>query len=228
MKSVPDATTLLKFRHLLEKQALTQVIVVQINGHLADRGMLMREVTIMDATIIAASPSTKNKSKARDLEMHQTKKDNDWYFGMMAHIGMDADSGLFHSLMGMGANVADITDTKRLLHGEANNVFADANYAGVAKRDKLKDTDVTWHGTEKRGNLKKMKEGPHKDLVTKFERAKAQIRPKVEHPFHAVKKLFLHRKVRYRGLLKNTAQLFTLVTVGGITLARRISSFQSA
>lgn len=228
VESVPDATTLLKFRHLLEKQALTQVIFEQINGHLADRGMLMREGTIVDATIIAAPPSTKNKAKARDPEMHQTKKGNEWYFGMKAHIGTDADSGLVHSLTGTAANVADITETERLLHGEESDVFADAGYTGVAKRDELKNKDVTWHVAEKRGKLKKMEEGPRKDLVTEFEKTKAQIRAKVEHPFHVVKNLFRHRKVRYRGLLKNTAQLFTLFGLGNLILARRINPSQSA
>jgi IS5 family transposase len=159
VESVPDATTLLKFRHLLEKQALTQVIFEQINGHLADRGMLMREGTIVDATIIAAPPSTKNKAKARASEMHQTKKGNEWYFGMKAHIGTDADSGLVHSLTGTAANVADITKTERLLHGEESDVFADAGYTGVTKRDELKDKNVTWHVAEKLGKLKKMTEG---------------------------------------------------------------------
>jgi IS5 family transposase len=228
VESVPDATTLLKFRHLLEKQALTQVIFEQINGHLSDRGMLMREGTIVDATIIAAPPSTKNKAKARDPEMHQTKKGNEWYFGMKAHIGTDAESGLVHSLTGTAANVADITETERLLHGEESDVFADAGYIGVAKRDELKAKNVTWHVAEKRGKLKKMTEGPRKDLVTQFERAKAQIRAKVEHPFHVVKNLFRHRKVRYRGLLKNTAQLFTLFALGNLILARRINPSQSA
>ena len=223
VESVPDATTLLKFRHLLEKQALTQVIFEQINGHLADRGMLMREGTIVDATIIAAPPSTKNKAKARDPEMHQTKKGNEWYFGMKAHIGTDADSGLVHSLTGTAANVADITETERLLHGEESDVFADAGYTGVAKRDEFKDSNVTWHVAEKRGKLKKMPEGPRKDLVTRFEKTKAQIRAKVEHPFHVIKNLFRHRKVRYRGLLKNTAQLFTLFALGNLILARRIN-----
>lgn len=228
VESVPDATTLLKFRHLLEKQALTQVIFEQINGHLADRGMLMREGTIVDATIIAAPPSTKNKAKARDPEMHQTKKGNEWYFGMKAHIGTDADSGLVHSLTGTAANVADITETERLLHGEESDVFADAGYTGVAKRDELKDKNVTWHVAEKRGKLKKMEEGPRKDLVTQFEKTKAQIRAKVEHPFHVIKNLFRHRKVRYRGLLKNTAQLFTLFALGNLILARRINPSQRA
>lgn len=228
VESVPDATTLLKFRHLLEKQALTKVIFEQINGHLADRGMLMREGTIVDATIIAAPPSTKNKAKARDPEMHQTKKGNEWHFGMKAHIGTDADSGLVHSLTGTAANVADITETGRLLHGEERDVYADAGYIGVAKRDALKDKAVAWHVAEKRGKLKKMPDGPHKDLVTRFERTKAQIRAKVEHPFHVVKNLFRHRKVRYRGLLKNTAQLFTLFALGNLILARRINPSGSA
>jgi len=228
VESVPDATTLLKFRHLLEKQALTQVIFEQINGHLADRGMLMREGTIVDATIIAAPPSTKNKAKARDPEMHQTKKGNEWYFGMKAHIGTDADSGLVHSLTGTPANVADITESKHLLHGDETEAYADAGYTGVAKRPEFRDSEVIWHVAEKRGKLKKMTEGPRKNLVTQFERAKAQIRAKVEHPFHVVKNLFRHRKVRYRGLLKNTAQLFTLFALGNLILARRINPSQSA
>ena len=227
VESVPDATTLLRFRHLLEKQALTQVIFEQINGHLADRGMLMREGTIVDATIIAAPPSTKNKAKARDPEMHQTRKGNEWYFGMKAHIGTDADSGLVHSLTGTAANVADITESEHLLHGDETEAYADAGYTGVAKRDEFKDKNVTWHVAEKRGKLKKMTEGPRKHLVTQFERAKAQIRAKVEHPFHVIKNLFRHRKVRYRGLLKNTAQLFTLFALGNLILARRIKPPQS-
>lgn len=204
------------------------MIFEQINGHLADRGMLMREGTIVDATIIAAPPSTKNKAKARDPEMHQAKKGNEWHFGMKAHIGTDADSGLVHSLTGTAANVADITESEHLLHGDETEAYADAGYTGVAKRDEFKDKNVTWHVAEKRGKLKKMAEGPRKHLVAQFERAKAQIRAKVEHPFHVIKTLFRHRKVRYRGLLKNTAQLFTLFALGNLILARRINPSQSA
>ena len=228
VESVPDATTLLKFRHLLEKQALTQVIFEQINGHLAERGMLMREGTIVDATIIAAPPSTKNRAKARDPEMHQAKKGNEWHFGMKAHIGTDAVSGLVHSLTGTAANVADITESKHLLHGDETEAYADAGYTGVAKRPEFQDSEVIWHVAEKRGKLKTMAEGPRKNLVIQFERAKAQIRAKVEHPFHVVKNLFRYRKVRYRGLLKNTAQLFTLFALGNLILARRINPSQSA
>jgi IS5 family transposase len=228
VESVPDATTLLKFRHLLEKQALTQVIFEQINGHLAERGMLMREGTIVDATIIAAPPSTKNRAKARDRivgppEMHQAKKGNEWHFGMKAHIGTDADSGLVHSLTGTAANVADITESEHLLHGDETDAFADAGYTGVAKRPEFQGSDVVWHVAEKRGKLKKMEEGPRKTLTAQRERVKAQIRAKVEHPFHVVKNLFRHRKVRYRGLLKNTAQLFTLFGLANLVLARRLN-----
>lgn len=226
IESVPDATTLLKFRHLLEKQALTKVIFEQINAHLADKGMLMREGTIVDATIIAAPPSTKNRAKARDPEMHQAKKGNEWHFGMKAHIGVDAASGLVHSLTGTAANVADITESEHLLHGDETDAFADAGYTGVAKREEFKDADVAWHVAEKRGKLKKMEAGSRKDLVTQIERVKAQIRAKVEHPFHVVKNLFRHRKVRYRGLLKNTAQLFTLFGLANLVLAGRLNSSQ--
>tara|TARA_R110001583_G_scaffold188640_1_gene350955 strand:- start:201 stop:1181 length:981 start_codon:yes stop_codon:yes gene_type:complete len=223
VESVPDATTLLKFRHLLEKQALTRVIFEQINDHLTERGMLMREGTIVDATIIAAPPSTKNRAKARDPEMHQAKKGNEWHFGMKAHIGTDADSGLVHSLTGTAANVADITESEHLLHGDETEAYADAGYTGVAKRPEFEGADVVWHVAEKRGKLKKMEEGPRKVLISQRERVKAQIRAKVEHPFHVVKNLFRHRKVRYRGLLKNTAQLFTLFGLANLVLARRLN-----
>tara|TARA_R110002094_G_scaffold192267_1_gene166511 strand:+ start:77 stop:1057 length:981 start_codon:yes stop_codon:yes gene_type:complete len=223
VESVPDATTLLKFRHLLEKQALTQVIFEQISDHLTERGMLMREGTIVDATIIAAPPSTKNRAKARDPEMHQAKKGNEWHFGMKAHIGTDADSGLVHSLTGTAANVADITESEHLLHGDETEAYADAGYTGVAKRPEFEGADVVWHVAEKRGKLKKMEEGQRKALITQRERVKAQIRAKVEHPFHVVKNLFRHRKVRYRGLLKNTAQLFTLFGLANLVLARRLN-----
>lgn len=228
VESVPDATTLLKFRHMLEKQSLTQLIFEQINAHLAEKGMLMREGSIVDATIIAAPPSTKNRAKARDPEMHQAEKGNQWHFGMKAHIGVDADSGLVHSLTGTAANVADITESGNLLQGDETDVFGDAGYTGVAKRASFKESTVVWHVAEKRGKLKKMEAGRRKDLVVQRERVKAQIRSKVEHPFHVIKNLFRHRKVRYRGLLKNTAQLFTMFGLANLVLARRLKRPQCA
>lgn len=228
VESVPDATTLLKFRHLLEKQSLTQVIFEEIKAHLAEKGLMMREGTVVDATLIAAPPSTKNRAKARDPEMHQAKKGHQWYFGMKAHIGVDADSGLVHSLTGTAANQADITQTHHLLHGEEKAVFADAGYTGVAKRDEFQGVEAAWHVAEKRGTVKKLEDGPHKALVEQLEKVKAQIRAKVEHPFHVVKNLFKHRKVRYRGLLKNTAQLYTLFALANLVLAKRLSQGQCA
>ncbi|GAA0490326.1 IS5 family transposase [Pigmentiphaga daeguensis] len=220
VESVPDATTLLKFRRLLEKHELTQKLFAEVNALLEERGLLMREGTIVDATLIAAAPSTKNRAKERDQEMHQTKKGNQWYFGMKAHIGVDAASGLVHRLVGTAANVSDISQTGNLLHGQEQEVYADAGYVGVEKREELKDLPVDWRVARKRGQVKALPEGPRKELVKQVERAKAQIRAKVEHPFHVIKNLFRHRKVRYRGLLKNTAQLFSLFALANLVLAK--------
>ena len=136
-EAVPDATTLLKFRHLLEAHDLTRQIFAEVGALLSERKLLMKEGTIVDATIIAAPSSTKNARKERDPEMHQTKKGNQWYFGMKAHIGVDAQSGLVHSVTGTAANVADIAQTHELLHGEEKEVFADAGYQGVEKREEI-------------------------------------------------------------------------------------------
>ena len=137
VESVPDATTLLKFRHLLEAHRLTVRILEEVNAHLSERRLLLREGTIVDATIIAAPSSTKNKERKRDPEMHQTKKGNAWHFGMKAHIGVDTQSGLVHTVTGTAANVADIAQTHELLHGQEKHVFADAGYTGVEKREEL-------------------------------------------------------------------------------------------
>ena len=130
-ESAPDATTLLNFRHLLEQHQLTESIFNAINGHLAEKGLLLREGTIIDATLIAAPPSTKNKDGRRDPEMHQSKKGKQWYFGMKAHIGVDAQLGLVHTVIGTAGNVSDITQAQALLHGDETDVFGDAGYQGV-------------------------------------------------------------------------------------------------
>ena len=137
VEAVPDATTLLNFRHLLEAHHLTQAIFAEVGALLRERKLLMREGTIVDATIIAAPSSTKNKRQERDPEMHQTRKGHQWYFGMKAHIGVDAQSGLLHRVTGTAANVADIAQTSALLHGEEKKVHADAGYQGVEKRAEL-------------------------------------------------------------------------------------------
>jgi transposase, IS5 family len=223
VEPVPDATTLLKFRHLLERHALTQRIFEEVAALLEERKLLMKEGTIVDATIIAAPSSTKNARKERDPEMHQTRKGNQWYFGMKAHIGVDARSGLVHHVKGTAAHVADITQTHALLHGEEKEVYLDAGYLGVEKREEIATqcARVEWHVAEKRSKVKALAEGRVKELTQRYEKAKAQVRARVEHPFHVIKNLFKHRKVRYRGLSKNTAQLYSLFAAANLYLARR-------
>lgn len=220
-ESAPDATTLLKFRRLLEGQHLTRVIFETINAHLADRGLLMREGTIVDATLIAAPPSTKNREHRRDPEMHQSKKGRQWYFGMKAHIGADLDSGLVHSVIGTAGNVADVTQAGALLHGQEQAVLGDAGYQGVEKRPENKGRVVSWHVAMRPGKRKALGDDALGRLQERHERTKASLRAKVEHPFHVVKNRFGHRKVRYRGLAKNEAQLFSLFGMANLYLARR-------
>lgn len=222
-ESAPDATTLLNFRHLLESHQLTESIFNAINGHLAAKGLFLREGRIVDATLIAAPPSTKNEAGKRDTEMHQSKKGNQWHFGMKAHIGVDAHSGLVHTVIGTAGNVSDISQAQALLHGEEQAAFGDAGYQGVEKRPESAGATVTWHVAEKRSKVKvKALAGTALgDLIVQVEHAKASIRAKVEHPFHVVKNLFKHRKTRYKGLVKNTAQLLTLFGLANLMLARR-------
>ncbi len=221
-ESAPDTTTLLQFRHLLEKHQLTKALFETINRTLSAQGLTMREGTIADATMIAAPPSVKNQAKARDPDMHQTKKGNQWYFGMKAHIGVDAESGLVHTVVGTAANVADITQTGAVLHGEEKIVFLDAGYTGVEKRKELKDRDVEWVVAEKPSKIKQISEDrPLGRLLRQRETLKARIRAKVEHPFHVVKNLFHFTKVRYQGLAKNTAQRYTLFGLANLVLAKR-------
>jgi IS5 family transposase len=155
--------------------------------------------------------------------MHQTKKGNQWYFGMKAHIGVDAKSGLVHSVSGTAANVADVAQSHVLLHGQEKEAYADAGYIGVEKRPEIvaEHGGVEWHVAAKRGKVKALAEGLVKELTVQFERAKAQVRARVEHPFHIIKDLFKHRKVRYRGLTKNTAQLYSLFALANLVIARR-------
>ena len=223
VEAVPDATTLLHFRHLLEAHHLTQAIFTEVGALLSERKLLMREGTIVDATIIAAPSSTKNARQERDPEMHQTKKGNQWHFGMKAHIAVDAQSGLVHGVSGTAANVADIAQTHALLHGREKEVYADAGYLGVEKREEIatRCPGITWHVAAKRGKIKAMAEGRVKELTRQLERLKAQVRARVEHPFHIIKNLFKHRKVRYRGLAKNTAQLHILFALANLLIARR-------
>jgi IS5 family transposase len=217
---LPDETTILRFRHLLEKHKLAPQVLATINAGLAQQGLMLKTGTVVDATIIAAPSSTKNKDGERDPEMHQTKKGNQWHFGMKAHIGVDAESGLVHTVIGTAANVNDVTQAGALLHGQETVAFGDAGYRGVDKRPEAQGP--IWHVAMQPGKRKAL------DMTTKWarllekaEKLKASVRAKVEHPFRVIKQQFSHAKVRYRGLAKNTARLTMLFALGNLWMARR-------
>ncbi|MGB3002362.1 MAG: IS5 family transposase [Pseudomonas aeruginosa] len=222
LERIPDETTILNFRRLLEKHELAGGILAVINGYLGDRGLSLRQGTIVDATLINAPSSTKNKDGKRDPEMHQTKKGNQYYFGMKAHIGVDDESGLVHSVVGTAANVADVTQVDKLLHGEENVICADAGYTGVEKRAEHDGREVIWQVAARRSTYKKLgKSSLLYKAKRKIEKTKAQVRAKVEHPFRVIKRQFGYVKTRFRGLAKNTAQLMTLFALSNLWMARR-------
>jgi IS5 family transposase len=217
---LPDESTILRFRHLLEQHKLAAQMLAVINDMLATKGLMLRTGTVVDATLISAPSSTKNASGERDPAMHQTKKGNQWHFGMKAHIGADADSGLVHTVRGTAANVNDVVEGNSLLHGDETDVFGDAGYQGAHKRPDAKE-DVTWHVAMRPGKRRALDKGdPIEALTDEVERLKASIRAKVEHPFRVIKRQFGFTKVRYRGLKKNTAQLTTLFALSNLWMAR--------
>ena len=216
---IPDRVSILRFRHLLEAHDLSPKILQVINAKLAAHGLLLKSGTVVDATLIAAPSSTKNKDGKRDPQMHQVKKGKQWHFGMKAHIGVDAESGLVHTVIGTAANVNDVTQGHALLHGKEEIVFADAGYQGATKRPEA--TGVGWHVAMRPGKRKQQKYTPWGALNEQAEKLKASIRAKVEHPFRVIKRQFGFTKVRYKGLAKNTAQLITLFALSNIWMARK-------
>jgi transposase, IS5 family len=222
VERMPDRVSILRFRHLLEQHNLAQQMLTSVNATLIGKGLMLKSGTAIDATLIAAPSSTKNSEGERDPEMHQTKKGNQWHFGMKAHIGVDADSGLVHTVVGTPANVNDVTQAHALVHGQEADVFADAGYQGVAKREETQGIDADWHVAMRPGKRRALdKSKPMGALLDKLEKVKASIRAKVEHPFRVVKRQFGHVKVRYRGLAKNTAQLQTLFALSNLWMVRR-------
>lgn len=219
MDPIPDESTLLHFRHLLERHDLGQGLFQEINEHLAALGFRLREGTVIDATIIQAPSSTKNRREERDPEMHQTRKGNQYHFGMKLHVGADAETGLVHSFTTTPANVHDITQAHQLLHGGEKRVWGDAGYIGVAKRPEILELDqeVDWVVSMRRGQRRKL---PPEGLENWGEKQKSSTRAKVEHPFHKVKLLFGYAKVRYRGLNKNTQRLAVLLGLGNLLTVR--------
>ena len=222
--NLPDESTILRFRHLLEAHNLSLQILATVNATLAAKGLLLKSGTVVDATLIAAPSSTKNSSGERDPEMHQTKKGNQWYHGMKAHIGSDADSGLVHSVASTAANAHDVTQAHALLHGEEADVFADSGYRGVEKREEIQaqHPEVNWHIAMMPGKRKALdKHTPLGAILEKLEQTKASIRAKVEHPFRVIKRQFGYVKVKYRGLAKNTANLMTLFALSNLWMVRK-------
>ena len=213
---LPDATTILNFRHLLERHGLGDDLWAEITQHLAAQGVRLREGTIVDATILAAPASTKNRAQQRDPEMHQAKKGNQWYFGMQAPIGVDAHTGLGHSLATTAANVADVTQVPQLLHGSETRVWGDAEYQGVDRRPEHQGRAMDWQVARRAGPRRRWPPG---SAAAQVERRKAAIRAQVEHPFLYVKRHFGSATVRYRGLAKNRNRLCLLFGLAKLLLA---------
>jgi IS5 family transposase len=213
---IPDETTILNFRHLLERHGLTEALFAEVNRHLADKGITLRSGTLVDATIIDAPSSTKNETKTRDPEMSSTKKGNVWYFGMKAHVGVDADSGIVHSLETSTAKLHDSQVWDDLLHGDETSVWADKGYVNAERKDAFEGPGKLW------GVMRKApKGGKLHPLDERINRIIAMVRAKVEHPFRVLKRQFGCTRTRYRGLAKNRAQLFTLFALGNLFLVRR-------
>ena len=219
VRSIPDETTILNFRRRIEENDLAEDILSVVNKHLSRKGLMLKRGTIVDATIISAPSSTKNEDGERDPEMHQTKKGEQWYFGMKAHIGVDADSGLVHTVTTTPANEADVEQVADLLHGKEKVVHADAGYTGAQERVERKG--LQWKIAIKRGKLKAMKESAAKRRLEEAEKRKASIRARVEHPFRVIKRQFGLMKVRFRGLAKNTTHIVTLFALSNLWMARR-------
>ena len=217
---IPDESTILRFRHLLEKHNLAVDMLRVVNDILEAKGLLMRTGTAVDATLISAPSSTKNDSGERDPEMKQTKKGNQWYFGMKAHIGVDIASGLVHTVVGTSANEADINIAGQLLHGEEDVAFGDSGYRGIQKREEAQGPD--WFVAMMPSKRRKLNPFLYPGMVAEcVEKMKAGMRAKVEHPFRVLKRQFGYTKVRYRGLAKNTAQIVTLFALSNLWMVRR-------
>ena len=212
---VPDETSILNFRHLLETHELTKEMFALINGVLEGKGLLLRSGTIVDATIIAAPSSTKNATESRDPEMKQTKKGNNWHFGMKVHVGTDR-RGVVHSLAATHAATADITQMNGLLHGQERTVFGDQAYWKEADRQRFRAAGVRYR-VNRRGTAQR----PLTDYQKKINRSRSRTRARGEHAFRIVKQLWGFTKVRYRGIAKNAARAFTSFALANLYLMRK-------
>ena len=220
MTRLPDESTILRFRHLLEAHGLSARMLATVNEILQAKGLMLKAGSAVDATLISAPSSTK-KAGTRDPEMSQTQKGGSRYFGMKAHIGVDAESGLVHTVKCTPANVHDITVAHALLHGKEKVAFADAGYVGIEKRGKT--GAVQWHVAMRPSKRRKLDRSKRLDRIyDEIERLKAGVRAKVEHPFRVLKCQFGYLKARYRGLAKNTAQIETQFALANLWMARKM------
>ena len=222
---VPNGDTLGRFRNLLIEHGLQEQLFAQVVSMLMERGLILKKGTIVDSTIISAPSSTKNKDKKRDPDAHQTKKGNTWHFGYKAHIGVDRDSGLVHTVEATSANVHDVNMTSKLLHGEEETVHGDSGYTGADKREDTivrnnKGKKIRYKINRRPSQIKKLsKSGQYK--ARKREHAKSSVRVKVEHVFGVVKGLLKFKKTRYRGLRKQTAKFNIMFALANLILADR-------
>jgi IS5 family transposase len=230
-EQAPDATTLLKFRHLIEKSGLGKAFFEAINRCLEQCGHIMKGGTIVDATLISAPSSTKNASGSRDPEMHQTKKGNQWYFGMKCHIGVDAGTGYIHSIEATGANVHDITEASKLIRPEDEVFYGDAGYLGLNQRPEITEdahkSQIDYRIAERPGKKRSMKQGPARDWYCHIEYQKASVRAKVEHAFHIIKNIFGFKKACYRGIAKNLNRLYMLAASANLLMCARSGGWRS-
>lgn len=229
MSRLPDESTILRFRHLLEANNLGLQILASVNAILMQKNLLLQRGTVVDATLIAAPSSTKNQQAARDPEMHQSKKGNQWYFGMKCHIGVDAESGLVHTVVSTAGNVSDISQAKQLLHGQESHGIGDSGYQGVDKRQEHQASTVRWHVAMRKGKRKAI--DTDSELGQKaqcYEKSLASVRAKVEHAFRIIKQQFGFAKVRYRGIAKNNNKLQTLFALANLWMVRRALLQQQA
>ena len=214
--TIPDESTICLFRHLLEEHRLPDRIFAEVKALLTERGLMMHQGTIVDATIINAPSSTKNEKKERDPEMHQTKKGNQWYFGMKAHTGVDKDSGLVHTVAVSAANLHDSQAMDDLLHGQETALWGDSAYQSKERQQTAEENGLAWHVNVKASRHRALTENERKQ-----NRERSRARTIVEHPYRIVKVLWGHTKVRYKGLLKNALQFFTLFALANVYHARR-------
>ena len=212
---IPDETTILRFRHLLEQHQLTEGIFKAVRGLLEKKGLMLKSGTIVDATIIAAPPSTKNAEGARDPEMHQTRKGKDWHFGMKLHVGT-TKQGLVHSLATGPANEADISRIDELVHGEEKEIYGDQAYWAEGHREHCEQAGIRYR-VNRRGNPSK----PLTEYQRMINRARSRTRARGEHAFRIVKQLWGFTKVRYRGLAKNTARAFAMFALANLYMVRK-------